>query len=212
MIFELKEKKDKELEKMHQKAMKELNKFFEIDWRYNQPNIFLVKNRKTIDILLGKKTKNWVIAWSDKRDIFLLDKKNIEKESCHKYSKETFENRIKHELAHSFFEILSKGNVFPLWLNEGVGTYVAKQDKEIRFEKFERFLKFYSNWELEGYGESYLVIKLLIKNFGKTKLLKLIKSLSKIKSEKEFNSLFNKIYQSFPTYKFFNQLLKNENN
>jgi len=208
MIFELNEKEDKSIEKAYNQSIRELNKFFEINWKYAKPNIFLVQNRKVINALLGKKTENWIIAWSDKRDIFLLDKKNIEKESCHKYSRETFEQRIKHELAHSFFEVLTNGSVFPLWLNEGVGEYLVRQEKKNKPTKFKEFLKFYSTWELEAYSESSLAIELLIKKFGKKRLLDLIKSLSKTKSKRDFEILFKRIYKEFPTYKFFNGLNK----
>lgn len=39
------------------------------------------------------------------------------------------------------------------------------------------------------------------------KLLNLIKSLSKVNSEKDFNKLFKETYGSNPTYRFFNKLL-----
>ncbi len=49
-------------------------------------------------------TKKWVVAFTYYNHdwIYLLDKNNLEKESYHKYSKETYAARIKHELAHLF--------------------------------------------------------------------------------------------------------------
>ena len=38
MIFELKEKKDELLKEMYKKSMKELNKFFELNWKRNTPD------------------------------------------------------------------------------------------------------------------------------------------------------------------------------
>ena len=39
-------------------------------------------------------------------------------------------------------------------------------------------------------------------------MVKLIKLLSKVKSEKDFKEQFKKIYKQNPTYTFFNKLLK----
>lgn len=213
MIFELKKSKDKEIKKMYSKAIKDLNEFFEINWLYNTPPLILVKTRKDINNLVGYKTPNWWVGWADdERKIYLLDKENLEKESCHKYSEKDFRQRIKHELGHQFFSLISKSkfsvNQF-IWLNEGLAIFVSGQlrEKEIP-KKFEKFLSQYSKWDGKSYGEAGYAIKLLVEKFGKEKLIGLIKSLKKIKSQKDFNLLFKKIYDKNPTYNFFNKLLE----
>jgi hypothetical protein len=210
MIFKLKEKKDRELENMYKKAMKELDKFFGLNWKRNTPSIIIVKTRKEIDQLNGYKTEPWLIAWVERNKIYLLDGKKYKKESSHRYSKEDYFKTVKHELSHLFFGIVSKANTYNqfIWLNEGVAGFLSEQYKNrTKPKKFEKFLDQYSNWWGNAYNESYYAIKCLADKFGKEKLLKLIKSLSKIRSQKDFNTLFKKIYGSNPTYQFFNKLI-----
>ncbi len=210
MIFEIKEKKDKELELMYKKSMEGLNSFYKLNWERNTPKIIILKNRKEIDNLKGKKTPNWVVGWADKSNIYLLDKKNYEKESSHKYSKETYFRLLKHELSHLFFNVISQSDTMNqfIWLNEGVAGYLSEQYKEKkRPKKFEKFLDQYSNWKGNAYNESTYAVKILGDKFGDEKLLTLIKSLSQIKSKKNFENLFKRIYGSLPTYSFFNKLL-----
>lgn len=210
MIFTLKQKRDKLLEEMYNKAMKELDEFFGLNWKKNTPNIIIVKNRKEIDKLKKRKTENWVVGWADGITIYLLNRRNYEKESSHKYSKTTYYQLLKHELTHLFFEIISKSNTMNqfIWFNEGLAGFLSGQWKDKKIpEKFEKFLKQYSNWNGNAYNESANAVRLLNYKFGKEKLLKLIKSLSTVKSEKDFNNSFKSIYKSEPTYKFFNNLL-----
>lgn len=210
MIFELKEKKDKVVEEMYGLAMKELDEFFKLNWKRNTPKIIIIKNRKEIDKLKDKKTPAWLIAWAEEGNIYLLDRKNYEKESSHKYSDETYYRLIQHELCHLFFEIVSNSNTWNqfMWFNEGVAGFLSEQYKEKKEpKKLKIFLNQYSNWKGNAYNESTYAIKYLTEKFGKQKLLTLIKSLSKIKSEKDFKKLFKKIYGSTPTYGFFNKLI-----
>ncbi len=207
IIFELNSKKDKFLEKSYRRAMRELDKFFEIRWKNNTPKIILLKNRKEIDDFRENKTERWCVGWAKGGNVFLLDRKNYEKESCHKYSDKEYFSLLKHELCHLFFSCLSKNNSRPYWLNEGIAIYLSGQlSQKENPKKFKRFLKFYSNSNKGVYQESGFVVKLLIKKFGKRNLLKLIKSLKKIKSEEEFEKQFKKIYNLDLNYKEINRL------
>ena len=211
MIFEIKEKQDKELEEMYEKAMKELDEFFELGWKRNTPRIFIVNTRKEIDNLRHEKTADWVIGWANKINIYLLNKVSFEKESCHKYSKIFYYKLLKHEICHLFFKIISKADTRDnfLWLNEGIAGYLSEQYKdEKRPKRFQKFLNQYSDWKGNAYNESSHAIKLLFDQFGKEKLLTLIKSLGKVKTEQDFNDLFEKVYGEKPNYDFFNKLLK----
>lgn len=210
MIFELKPKKDKFIEEAYEKAMKELVKFYGVTWTKNTPNIIIWKNRKAINQFKKIKTENWFVGEADGRNIFLLDRKNYEKESCHKYSDERYAQLIKHELSHLFFSILSGGGETPYWLNEGITLYSAEQTKDFpEIKNFGNFLKYYSHSGGETYfHESGLFIELLIKKFGKQKILKLIKSLQKINSEKDFKKEFKKVYGFNLNYKEINNLYK----
>lgn len=54
--------------------------------------------------------------------------------------------------------------------------------------------KFYESAEEGVYNEGGFVVELLVKKFGKQKLFRLIKSLSKINNQSEFKKQFLKIY------------------
>jgi hypothetical protein len=195
MIFEIKERKDKILEEMYVKAMKELNKFYGLNWKYNLPNIIILKSREEINRFFGKKTEDWLIAFAERQTIFILSRDNYEKESSHKYSYEMYFSTLKHELGHLFFGHLSNRKENPSWLNEGTQLFVAGQLKFKKpINKFSNFINYYDEWGEKVYQESGFVVELLVKVFGKKKLINLIKGLSKINSEKEFNILFKRIY------------------
>ncbi|MBR9701691.1 hypothetical protein GOV13_02095 [Candidatus Pacearchaeota archaeon] len=210
MIFELKPKRDTLIENMRKKAMNELKKFWGIRWEKNIPRIIVWKTRKDINNFKQQQTKDWFIGEANGRNVFLLDRKNFDKESCHKYSNEKYYKLIKHELSHLFFEILSGGKETPYWLNEGITLYSADQINQFPpINGFSNFLTYHSNSGGDIYfKESGFAVELLIKNFGKRKILKLIKSLSTINSEKEFKQTFKKIYGFNLNYKEMNKLLK----
>jgi len=210
-IYELKEKKDKEVDLMYKKSMEELDSFYKLNWKYNTPRIIVLKNRKEIDNLKNKKTPGWLVGWTEGNNVYLLDRKNYEKESSHKYSDEEYFQLIKHELSHLFFGIVSRANGMNqfIWLNEGVAGCLSQQYKgKNKPKKLGKFLGQYSNWKGDAYKESTYAVKILKDKFGDQKLLILIKSLSFVKSQKDFNKIFKEVYGSEPTYKFFNSLLK----
>ena len=84
MIFNIKTSKDKFTEEVYERSMKELGEFFGIQWKYNRPYILLVPDRKTINKLFGEKTEKWVVGWRGGDGVYILDRKNYEKESSHK--------------------------------------------------------------------------------------------------------------------------------
>ncbi len=214
MIFELNSRVDIKIKRGYEKSMAELGKFFGINWTRNRPRIVLMKNRKTIDLFREKKTPDWLVGWVGGRAIYILDKKGYEKESCHKYSDQEYSRLIKHELAHLFFQIAAKKDICqPDWLWEGTAMFLdggyPRRRKIIRFTEF---LDYYKKSGPGVYKESGFAIRLLVNNYGKQKLLQLVKSLKDAKNQTQFNKLFKKIYKFTPTYKKFNEMLKNDRN
>jgi len=209
MIFKLKKAKDKFLEAAYNKVMSELNAFYGIGWVRNCPNIFIVENRKDIDELEKFKTGLWQVGWVSGWDVFILDKSKVGKESERAYSKEEYEALLKHELSHLFFGIMS-GTIgmkpFPVWFCEGVAIYTADIQFKKPVKEFKSFLKFYEEHGHEVYEEAGFFIEILVKKFGKVKLLELIKSLKIIKTQKDFDKTFNKIYGFKLNYKEINKL------
>jgi hypothetical protein len=205
MIFSVKSKKDKKLEIIYEKSMKELNEFFKFGWVRHTPKIIIVPDRKTIDGLFGGKTEPWLVAWADGRKIYVLDKNKFGKESKHKYSDIEYAQLIKHELAHAFANAYSKCTYYePTWLSEGTAIYLSGQLTTTKKpDKLKEFLKYYSEIVPAIFQESGFAIEYIVKKYGKEKLLKLIKSQKSVNSKEEFNKVFKEIYGFKPEYKYF---------
>jgi len=207
-VFKITSIENKKLQKYKDKAIKELNEFFNKKWIYNTPKIFVVDDRETINLLKEQETEDWVVGWSwGRMAIYILNPKNISKESCHDGSKYNIEHLIKHELCHSFFQMTFGQSKFQ-WVNEGVSIYVAGQlDKYKMPDKFEGFL--------DGnnvYQESGNAIKLLIDNFGKDVLFKFLKKQRGIEKEEELKAVFKEVFNANLDYLFFNGLKDKSSN
>jgi hypothetical protein len=201
---------DLSLEEVYGSSIKELNDFYELDWTENLPKIQIVPDRKSIDALRGKKTEPWVVGGrAGENTIFLLDRKNYEAESNHKYDKAKYLALLKHELSHCFFSRLSgRKDGKPVWLNEGVAIYTSDQNKlKKKPATFETFLSFYKTGGSGVYDEAGFVVELLINKFEKEKILELIKSLGSIRSPEEFSAKFKEIYGFELSYEEFNRMM-----
>jgi hypothetical protein len=206
MIFELKQKKDKLIENTYEEGLKKLNSFFGLNFEKGKIEIFIVKDRNMINLLRGEKTESWLVSWVNGTSVYLLDRKNFEKESDHKYSDESYSALIIHEMSHVFYKFVP-GGPNPVWLNEGVSLYVSGQNNfKKRPEKFANFLKSYHKIERGVYSEAGFFVEFLIKRNVKNKLLDLVKSTINYKNKKEFSKIFKKIYGFELNYKEINKL------
>ena len=207
-IFKVAGVENPKLQEYKDTAIKELNEFFNKEWTYNTPKVFIVDDRKTIDLLREDKTEDWVVGWSWGRNaIFILNPENISKESCHDGSKYNIRQLIKHELCHSFFQMTFGQSKFQ-WINEGLSIYVAGQ-----LEKYKMPIKF--DGFLDGkkiYQESGNAIKLIIDNFGKDKLFEFIKKQSGTEKIEELSIAFEKIFDIKLSYSSFNGLRNKSSN
>ncbi|MCX6788655.1 MAG: hypothetical protein NTZ36_02100 [Candidatus Jorgensenbacteria bacterium] len=191
--------------------MKDLSVFYGINWIENVPQIFVVSDRKSINLLRGKKTESWFVAWAENRTriIYILDKNGFKKNSSHKYSDEYYSALIKHEISHLFYRILSSGFQGPVWLSEGVAISTSGQTSlKNKPSELKNFLEFYSKTGSGVYEESGFFIEALVKEFGDGKLLELIKSLSQASDEAKFNKVFKKIYGFSLSYSSANKIYK----
>ncbi len=207
-VFKVTSIENKKLQKYKDKAIEELNEFFDKKWVYNTPKIFIVDDRKTINLLKEQETEDWVVGWSwGRMAIYILNPNNISKESCHDGSKYNIEHLIKHELCHSFFQMTFGRSNFT-WINEGVSVYVAGQ-----LDKYGMPLEF--NGFLDGkkvYQESGNAIKLILDNFGKKTLFEFLKKQSGIEDNDELKSVFKDVFKADLTYSFFNTLKDKSSN
>jgi hypothetical protein len=201
---------DEFLQKIVEKSISELNEFYGIELK-NPPEIIVVPDRKTIDILWNKKTESWLIGWTkNDKNIYILDRNNFEKESNHTYHPDSYARLIKHELSHIYFSQLAGGrHSKPRWFAEGVAIYTSGQNIEkTKPTEFKDFLEFTETGGSGVYKESGFAVELLVERFGKDKLLELIKGLNVIASSEAFDELFERICRFNPTYEEFNKLLK----
>ena len=195
MIFNLNPKKDIFLEKIYDDAIKKFNLFYGLKFGKNVIEIIIVKDRKTIDMLKGKKTERWLVGWANGTSVYVIDRKNYEKDSSHKYSDEIYAALIKHEMAHVFLKFFACAFYKPIWIDEGMSIFLSGQNKfKKKPKKFKGFLECYDKLEEDVYNEAGFFIEFLFNKYGKEKLLELLKGMKDIKSKKEFERLFKQIY------------------
>lgn len=185
-----------ELYALYKQSMHELENFFDFKFTQNPPNFILLPDRNSFDTLTGSKTEDWVVGLTLKGNVYLLDQEHYEKESSHKYSEEKYLALAKHELVHCFTNVVASGCQKPVWLIEGISIYLSGQNK---FKKtpqvFNTFIEFYNKGGAGVYAESGFVVELLVKKYGKDRLIELLRRASEAKSQKEFADLFRSIYK-----------------
>jgi len=204
-IFKITPIKDKTLQKYKEEAMKDLNEFFGKNWVYNTPKIFVIDDRKGIDLFEEKETEDWVVGFSfGNRAVVILNPDNISEESCHNGSSYDIAKLIKHELCHLFFRLKFGLSNFR-WINEGVSLYVAGQlDKYPMPNKFDGFLD--GNVK-KIYQESGNAIKLIMDNYGKDKLFEFLEKQRDVKRSDNLRRVFEEVFGEPLGYEFFNRLV-----
>ncbi len=167
-------------------------------------NIYPNKN-KMLDECLGidgKKHPSWVFSLGAKDWISIIDPSKVPSYCTYDY----ISILMAHELVHSFTLLDNMDR--PRWLIEGVADYVADKNRYLKFKEFVEDLKNFKFpnivklakspanefYEKQGYPFSVTIIAFIIREFGKEKLLEILKnpkkSVYKIlnKSEKKFQT------------------------
>ena len=94
--------------------------------------IILVYSRAEMDKLWGEKTKDYVAGFAKKKRIIIFSPSVIEKETC--WKKRDFYTTLIHEINHLFFREITR-TYKPLWLCEGLATYLQRGKKKRRIPK-----------------------------------------------------------------------------
>ncbi len=168
-------------------------------------NIKLVYSRKEFNEIWGSKTPSYVSAFAKEDNIVIFSYEVFEKET--KWKKEKFKEALIHEINHLFYQELRDEEYDPLWLSEGLATFLQHNKKKFNYKekliltKQDLNVKFES-MTLKSYQIFTLFVEYLILEFGEKKILKLIKNLRK----ESLDALFQKIYN-----KSFDDLIKNGN-
>jgi hypothetical protein len=211
MPFKLSYYQDKLIDTEYKKSLVALDKFFEFEWKWNQPRIFVMDSRLTMNKYNIAPTPDWTIGWVSNKNVCILDGKKFSTDSSHTYSDRYYKTVIRHELVHCYTLVVSKDFNRPTWLWEGVAEYVSEGWKchpiPKKFVDFLRYFDFHSDKKGDVYHESGYAVKILVEQYGKEKLLKLLKRLSEATTNKKFELLFKKIYGFVPTYEKFNDML-----
>ncbi len=187
------------VEKKVSAAFNYVSDFFGIKNQNVIINIF--DSREEFDKASGEKTASWVVGNAEKGKINIFSPVAMGKQGNHKSHE--FPSILTHELAHSFLEKITSDKAIPVWLNEGLAAYIAKQhqnsDKLYFIEDdFCRLLGTFSGWEKNvsygSYKSAALFVSFLIKKYSFEKIKQLLKSLDKVYYYKNFQQLVFKVY------------------
>lgn len=211
MIYKTKIVTDPLVEDAYQEGMRELNKFWGINWVENTPDVYIIGSRAEIDLIKGSNTSDQLVGWSKNRNIFVMEYQKVETESSYTLNPDQYKALIKHELNHLFYSIVSGGASGPLWLREGLSIYLSGQISLGQWSKPTKFVGFIdsdSNIENKkyAYGEGGFVVEILVLKFGKEKIIQLVKQLKMINSLDDFKKIFIEIFDVELDYNVINSL------
>lgn len=196
-LFNLSWNDDQWLHRVLEESFQEMDEYFDRRWVNNRPQLFILKDRKTINELRNETTNSWVIGFGGGKSgkMYVLDKEGFERESSHKYSQESYALTIKHELTHCYVDLLIGNYRNPVWLNEGFVCNVNREYEHFKKpQEFQHFLSCFDNHGKGAYDEGTWFVKMLLDQFGKKKMIEFHKQLKAKLNEKEFNQLFEKVY------------------
>ncbi|MFW5846875.1 MAG: peptidase MA family metallohydrolase [Nanoarchaeota archaeon] len=168
--------------------------------------IKIVNSRSEFENIWGSKTPDYVSAFTKDDNIVIFSYGIFEKET--KWPKEKFEEALIHEINHLFYQELRDDEYDPLWLSEGLATFMQHKKKKHKYKKQLRITKKILNQSFEEMSEeSYqvftLFVEFLILVYGEKNILQFIKEL---KEGKNIDLVFKEIYK-----KSFEELIKDGN-
>lgn len=178
--------------KLIEESYKSNKDFFRIEIPMFETRI--VYSREEFNKIWGSETPDYVSAFAKDDNIVIFSYGVFDKET--KWKKEKFQEALIHEINHLFYQELRDDEYDPLWLSEGLATFMQHGRKKHEYKKKLKITKQILNQKFEEMNlESYQIftvfVEYLILKFGKDKILELIKSL---KEGKELNNLFMEIY------------------
>ena len=168
--------------------------------------IRLVYSRKEFNKLWGKETQDYVSAFAKDDNIVIFSYGVFEKET--KWKKKKFIEALTHEINHLFYQELRNDEYDPLWLSEGLATFMQHDKKKSNYKdklviKKEILNQSFEDMTIESYQIFTLFVEYLILNFGEKNILKFIKYLRR---GKKLNNAFREVYK-----KSFDELIEDGN-
>ncbi|MFA5248209.1 MAG: hypothetical protein WC415_03115 [Patescibacteria group bacterium] len=180
------------MEKILEEIIQELKSFF--NFKAEPPLLFLIDNRKDMNLIWGKKTEDWFVGAFKHGNIYILNPEIFEKESSHR--REEFAQILKHEYCHVYYTQLTNGHC-PSWLNEGLACFLSGKKlilKDGYKDKLLNIFSYFKNLNADVYMIGQYWVQFLLKKFGKKKFISLIKAMRLISNEQQFNDKFYEIY------------------
>lgn len=179
-------------------------KFMKID--IPKFDVRIVDSREKFEEIWGDETPDYVSAFAKNDNIVIFAYDLFEKET--RWEKEKFEGTLIHEINHLFYQELRNDEYDPLWMSEGLATFMQHDKKKFDYENKvimtkEEMMVDYENMGLESYQIFTMFVEYLVLEFGEEKILLFIEEL---KEGEKLNNIFQKIYM-----KSFSELIENGN-
>jgi len=170
-------------QKMIDEIVAECEVFFETD-KITVPEVHFLYTREAMDEILGRKSERWERAVCGHGKISIFHPSKTVELTTH--TNDDFREVIKHEMTHAFYNEIT-GSHQPRWFNEGLANVVAESPRQKPREIDEPVIdKYFAHSGPDTYAWGYWMVKYLLGEFSKDKLVQLIKSLAGGKMTKEF--------------------------
>ncbi len=169
-------------------------------------DVKLIYSRKEFDEILGYKSPDYAAAFAKDDNVFIFGYGVFEQETI--WKKEDFLKTLIHELNHLFYQELRDDEYDPLWLSEGLATFMQHNKKKFNYKKILKIDKktinqHFEEMTIDSYQIFTMFVEYLILEFGEKKILKLIEGL---KGGENIDNLFKCIYDNS-----FDELIENGN-
>ena len=114
-----------------------LNEAYEINEKFAKIEIpkfdvKIVYSRKDFDEIWGSKTPDYVSAFTKDDNIVIFSYGVFDLET--KWEKKKFREALIHEINHLFYQELRDDEYDPLWLSEGLATFMQHDKKKFKYE------------------------------------------------------------------------------
>jgi len=166
----------------------------------------LVYSREEMNNLAGYKTPDWFVGYADfYNKIFMFSPSVFNQESSH--NKRDFRKVLCHEICHLFIRQIHR-HYEPVWLEEGLAYYVAGQGSKLKnnnpifnnpeavfiIDTSSRWNKTIDSDPDVPYALAFSLVDFLIRRYNKDRIIKLLMSLDKKYTKKNFCQKFRNIY------------------
>jgi hypothetical protein len=169
-------------------------------------DVKMVYSREELNKIWGDETLDYVSAFTKDDNIVIFSYGVFDKET--KWSKEKFEEALIHEINHLFYQELRDDEYDPLWLSEGLATFMQHKKKKYEYKEKKIInkkilIQSFEEMTEDSYQIFTLFVEFLILNYGEEKILDFINEL------KEGNNLENSFVKIYG--KSFDELIENGN-